>query len=184
VSQQQQCQQINAAYYNRRGHFWLCRAAYEQALSYFEEALRLEDTPAYRDDYGMALVAMQEFLRDPILEEWLRPGHDSQLILNNPKDKYYGFRYEYLQAVGRQGDSFERLRARLEEVRSLSDSTYWSYWMGRCVYESRTQVDRSSFVNVRTELNGSGSEHNDIDKLESDSGRVTNRPPSTEQGPR
>jgi hypothetical protein len=126
-----QQRQVSAAYYNRRGRFKLCRGDPEQALSYLREALRLENTLTYRDDCGMALIAVRRFRKDHILERWLAPGVDPELTLYDPKDED-GFRHDYLQVVGRQGDTFERLSARLDEVTRLTESPYWSYWMGRC----------------------------------------------------
>ena len=139
VSQQQQ---INAAYYNRRGRFQLRRGAPELALGYLKEALKLKDTTAYQDDYGMALIDVQRLRKDDTLEDWLNQEVEPQLTLHNP-DEDYGFRYDYINVVGRQGDNFDRLSARLEELKSLGESTYWSYSMGTCAY-GLPQVERSS----------------------------------------
>jgi len=140
VSQQQQ---INAAYYNRRGRFQLCRGAPEQALSYLKEALKLENKLAYRADYGMALIAVRRFRQDSILEGWLATGVGPQLTLYDPEDEN-GFRNDYLQVVGREGDTFERLSARLLEVIRLGDTPYWSYSMGKSIYELPSQIDDSA----------------------------------------
>ena len=157
-----QQQQIKAEYYNRRGRFQLCRNAPFQALSYFKEALRLEKTSTYLDDYGMALVAMQHTLRDPILEDLLRSRDDSQLTLDDPADKYSGFRRDYLQVVGRSENSLRRLSARLQEITRFGENTYWSHSMGRWGYELRPQIDSvlcEGPTNATAELLGNGSEH-------------------------
>jgi len=154
-----QQQQINAAYYNRRGRFQLCREADEQALSYLKEAVTLDNTQEYLDDYGMALIAVRIRRQDSILEDWLASdveSADHQRGFHNPEDKHYIFRNEYLRVIGKQGGSFERLLARLQEVIRLGDSPYWSYSMGTCVYEL-PQVIMSSpedSTNARAELPG------------------------------
>jgi hypothetical protein len=171
-----QQRKFNAEYYNRRGHFQLRRNAPDQALSYFKEALTLRNTSAYQDDYDMALVAMQQTLRDPILEEWLRQGDDPQLTLLYPADELSDFRHDYLQVVGRDGDSLRRLSARLQEITRFGENTYWSHSMGRWGDEVRLQIDSvlaEDPANTRAELRESSSEHR------GESGTDTSRSAST-----
>ncbi len=159
-----QQQQINAAYYNRRGLFHLRRGVYEQALSYVKEAVTLDNTPEYWDDYGMALIAVRNCRRDTVLENWLASeveSTDHQRRFHNPDDKNYIFRNEYLQVVGRERGSFERLLARLQKVMGLGESPDWSYRIGSCVYEMPQggTISRES-TNV-AELPGNGPERSD-----------------------
>jgi hypothetical protein len=134
-----QQEHLNAAYYNRRGRFQLCRGAPVLALAYLKEALRLDrQNQAYRDDHGMALIAVRRFRQDLILESCLARG-DSEPMLDDHGDEGAVFRADYLRVVHNTG-SFARLEERLLEVITAANAApslgngcatlHWSYSAG------------------------------------------------------
>ncbi|KAF2648285.1 hypothetical protein K491DRAFT_784188 [Lophiostoma macrostomum CBS 122681] len=77
-----QQQQINAAYYNRRGHFHFQRHDLDAALTYMREAANCASKDsAYFDDYCMVLVAVRQ--KDATPEESYMSDFNPQNSLRN-----------------------------------------------------------------------------------------------------
>ncbi|KAF2671462.1 hypothetical protein BT63DRAFT_423665 [Microthyrium microscopicum] len=112
----------NAAYYNRRGLFQLHRGAFEKALCYLQEAVRLQNTARFRDDYGMALIAVREVRKDPKVERLLELAASQE----RPPGVLPWFVNDYLNIVGIDDDSYARLSALLQRSRILPQSWSWS----------------------------------------------------------
>ena len=112
----------------------------------------MDNTREYLDNYGMALIAERYRRKDHILEDWLASA-DHQRVFYNPEDKHYIFRNEYLQVVGKQGGSFERLFARLKVIRP-GKVPYWSCSIETCVYELPHRSSPEDSTNAVFELSG------------------------------
>jgi hypothetical protein len=115
--------QENARYYNRRGRFFLRRGALlrdgdcaEVAWKYLNEAWRLDhENKSYQDDYEMALIAVRQERRDPVLDQMVATRPDLSRIPSSG-DEGYWFRMEYMNRVEMTG-RLPWLEARLNAVR-------------------------------------------------------------------
>jgi hypothetical protein len=141
---EQQCS--NAAYYNSRGRFQLCRKEPALALAYLKEGCRLDKgNVEYRDDYAMALVAHRLLVKDEILECCITSGNWAQIIDDeddmdgdNDNDNAKRFRADYRKKVHNAGE-YERLKARLQDIVAAAHAArcvggcpplHWSYAAG------------------------------------------------------